>query len=73
MSEVQITPAEARQRCRDIGGELPSDYALARDYGDAITGAAEHHKARVTMHNKTMAELSGEELERVKAEVRRHG
>ena len=75
MNEAQMTPAEVRQRYRDIGGELPSDYALARDYGDAVTGAAEHHRAlgRVPTHNKTMAELSDEEFERLKAEVRRHG
>ena len=67
---IEITPAEARQRYRDIGGELPSDEILAYRYGDAITGAAEYHKSRGyrPRRNKTMAELSDAELEQLKRE-----
>ena len=70
---IEITPAEARQLYRDMGGDLPSDDILAYRYGDAITGAAEHNLSLgyTPQHSKTMSELSDEEFERVKAEARR--
>ena len=73
MGVVKLTPAEERQRYRDIGGELPSDDILVYRYGDAITGAAEYNRSQgyTPPHSKTMAELSDEEFERVRAEVRR--
>ena len=65
MSEVQVTPAEARQRYRDIGGELPSDYALARDYGDAVAGAAQWLDEQGLMREteRPIAELTDAELD----------